>query len=379
MQNKIISILILVFGLMSINGRSQDFRRFASFYKNISETKEGQLSFRFESLGFFQNNEFLGNFVDGYTLTGAMLRPKLSYSPVDGLYLEAGAHLIKYNGKDKLTNAVPWFSARYRFNDQFSVVTGNLDQDNLHGLPEQLWEPERIYTDKPEGGLQFLYSGTKLNAQTWICWEQFIQKNDPYQEHFTYGLTAAYKVFENSVLTVKIPANLLFYHQGGEININPNGTRSRVQTHANALAGWEMELNTGAKIKTVDLNGYWLGYKAITEDSNTLPFGKGHAYLLEVGAHTRNSHFSLSYWNAFQFIAPKGRLLYQSVSDSDLAFTEPDRSMVSARYFWQKNIAKNARVAFQVETLLDVPTGDLSYSYGFFLLLNSDFLLKTFK
>jgi len=375
-MKKLFIIICLILPIIQLE--AQTFQNFASSYKKLNDTHEGELNFRFESLGFFQNNEYLGNFVDGYTLTGAMMRPKLSYSPFAGLYLEAGANLVKYNGRDQIANALPWYSARYRFSEHFSVVTGNLDQNNLHNLPEQLWEPERTYTDKPEAGLQFLYSGIKLNAQTWVSWEQFIRKNDPYQEHFTFGLTGDLKAVENAALTVKLPVNLLFYHQGGEININPNGPRPRVQTHANALVGWELAMNIGEQIKTINLNGYWLGYKAVTADTNTKPFGKGHAYLFEASAQTKNSHFSLSYWNAFQFIAPKGRLLYLSVSDSDPTFTQPDRSMLSAKYFWQKNIAKDARVAFQIEAFRDISSGDFSYSYGFFLLLNSDFLLKMF-
>ena len=376
-MKKFFLIFCLILTVIQLD--AQTFQGFASSYKKSADTKEGELSFRFESLGFFQNNEYTGNTVSGYTLTGAMVRPKLSYSPVAGLYLEVGANLVKYNGKDKEVNALPWFSARYQLSDRFSVVTGNLDQNNLHNLPEQLWEPERIYTDKPEAGLQFLYSGTKLNAQTWVSWEQFIQQNDPYQERFTFGLTGDCKAVENSALTVKLPVNLLFYHQGGEINVNPDGPRPRVQTHANVMAGWELAMNVGEKIKTINLNGYWLGYKAVTEDTNTLPFGKGHAWLLETSAQSKNSKISLSYWNAFQFIAPKGRLLYQSVSDSDPTFSQPDRSMVSAKYFWQKNIAKDARVAFQIEAFRDMSSSDFSYSYGFFLLLNPDFLLKKFN
>ena len=376
-MRKFFFIFCLILTVIQLD--AQTFQRFASSYRELNETKAGDLNFRFESLGFFQNNEYTGNTVSGYTLTGAMVRPKLSYSPVAGLYLEVGANLVKYNGKDNMVNALPWFSARYQFSDRFAVVTGNLDENNLHSLPEQLWEPERIYTDKPEAGLQFLYSGTKLNAQTWVSWEQFIQQNDPYQERFTIGLTGDCKVVENSALTVKLPVNLLFYHQGGEINVNPNGPRPRVQTHANVMAGWELAMNIGEKIKTINLNGYWLGYKAVTEDSNTLPFGKGHAWVLETSAQSKNSKISLSYWNAFQFIAPKGRLLYQSVSDSDPTFSQPDRSMVSAKYFWQKSVAKNARVAFQIEAFRDMSSGDFSYGYGFFLLLNPDFLLKKFN
>ncbi len=380
-MKKLLYIFCLILAVTHLNGQSLpvlNFQDFVSSYKDVKDVKEGELNFRFESLGFFQNNEYLGNFVDGYTLPGAMLRPKLTYSPVTGLYLEAGANLVKYNGKDRLSKALPWFTARYRFSDHFSVVTGNLDANNQHGLAEQLWEPERSYTDTPEAGLQFLYSSDKLDMQTWINWEQFIQKKDSFQEHFTAGLSANYKVYQNSVLSVKLPVQLLFYHQGGEINSGVNGVRPSVQTHANTTAGWEMAFNVGQKIKTINLNGSWFGYKAVTQESNTLPFGKGHAYLLEVSAQTRNSRISVSYWNAFQFIAPKGRLLYQSSSDSDPTFSQADRSMVSANYFWQRNITKDARVAFQVDAMMDLPTGDLSYAYGLYLLLNIDFLLKKF-
>ena len=375
---RFIIILFCVAGCV-FQAKAQGFTDFASFYKKAEDVKTGELNFRFESLGFFQNNEYVGKIVDGYTLTGAILRPKLTYSPAEGLSLEAGAHFLKYNGKDKLVNVTPWFSAKYIFSDKFCVVTGNLDQTNQHGLPEQLWEPERIYTDKPEAGLQFLYSGEKLNAQTWVNWEQFIQKGDTYQEHFTAGVAGKWEVYMNSDLSVKLPVDLLFYHQGGEINAAFDGVRPRMQTHANMLAGWELAIKAGEKIKTVNLNGSWLGYKAVTKDSNTLPFEKGHAYTLEARADAKYSHFSLGYWNAFQFIAPKGRILYQSVSDSDPNYTEPDRTMFFAKYFWQKNISKDARVAFQIEGYRDMSSGDFSYSYGCFLLVNPEFLIKAFR
>ena len=376
--HKIITGVLLTLIAFAGSLQGQDFQQFASFYKNPAEVKAGELNFRFESMGFFQNNEYLGNFVDGYTLPGALVRPKLTYSPTDALYLEVGGHLVKYSGLNKPVNLVPWFSARYRFSEHLSVVTGNLDQNNEHGLLDQLWEPERIYTDLPESGLQFLYAANKLNLQTWISWEQFIQRNDPFQEHFTYGLTSDFTTYQNSLLSVKLPIQVLFYHKGGEINYGPN--RPPVQTHANVAAGLELAMNVdGQHLKTININGHWLGYKAVTAKSNTFPFGKGHAYLLETSVQTRHSLISLSYWNAFQFIAPKGRLLYQSISDHDPLFTQPDRSVITAKYFWQKEIAKDARVAFKIEGFIDVPTRDLSYSYAFYLLFNQDFLLSTLK
>lgn len=371
MWRKIISavlILIIFAGTLVAQGTKQ----FISFYKPQQEVIAGELNFRFESLGFFQNNEYLGNFVDGYTLPGALVRPKLAYAATDALYIELGGQWVKYSGMDNPVNVIPWFSARYRFNDHFTVITGNLDQTNQHGLLEQLWEPERMYADQPESGLQFLYLSNFLNLQTWINWEQFIQKKDPFQEHFTAGLGGDFSVYRSSDLSVKLPVHLLFYHKGGEID----SSDLRVQTHSNVSGGFELAIHAGGqRLKNINLNAYWLGYKAITEDSNTYPFEKGHAYLVETSVQTNHSHLSLSYWNAFQFIAPQGRFIYQSISDSDPAFVQADRSIVSAKYLWSKEIAKDARVAFQVESYLDIPTGDLSYSYGFYLLFNHDFFL----
>ncbi|MEI8112375.1 MAG: hypothetical protein WCI54_02030, partial [Bacteroidia bacterium] len=364
-MRKFLYIFCLTFVAFQLNGQTLtalNFQNFSSSYKDAADVKAGELNFRFESLGFFWNNEFQGGLVKGYTLPGAYFRPKLSYSPVDDLYLEVGAHMLYYSGRDQMTTAIPWFSARYRFTEHFSVITGNLDQTNQHELMEQLWEPERIYTDKPESGLQFLYSGQKLHAQTWINWEQFIMQNDPFQERFTYGLTANYQAFQNSELTVRLPLQVLMYHQGGEINTNPDGPRPSVQTHANFSLGWEMAMNMGEKVKTINLNGYWLGYDALTKDSNTFPFSQGHAFLIETSAQTKNSRISMSYWNAYQFLAPKGRYLYQSASWDDPTVTQPDRSMLTAKYFLQKNITKGARVAFQVDSNFDLKTSDLSYS-----------------
>lgn len=370
-RNIIPAVLLIIF--FCANAWAQDFQQFASFYKDQQDIHAGELNLRFESLGFFQNNEYLGNFVDGYTLPGALVRPKLTYAPTDQLYIEVGGQMVKYSGMDQGENIIPWFSARYRFTDQFSVIAGNLDQNNQHGLLDQLWEPERMYTDNPESGLQFFYSDNKLKGQTWINWEQFIQKNDPFQEHFTAGMSVDYSLYHHAGWSVNLPARVLFYHQGGEID----SSDLRVQTHSNVSAGFEMALNTGEdRIRSIRLNAYWLGYKAITEDSNTYPFDEGHGWLIETHLESQHSLLSLSYWNAYQFIAPKGQYLYQSVSESDPTFYLADRSVMSAKYRWQQEITKGARAAFQLAGYLDIPTGDFSYSYGFYLLFSQDFLLS---
>jgi len=57
-------------------------------YKELDTTEVKTLNFRIESMSFFHNTEYMGEIVDGYTWTGAWLRPKLSYTFSDKLKFE---------------------------------------------------------------------------------------------------------------------------------------------------------------------------------------------------------------------------------------------------------------------------------------------------
>ncbi len=345
------------------------------FYKPIDTSEVKTLNFEFESMSFFHNTEYMGDIVDGYTWTGAWVRPKLSYTFSDKLKVDVGGHFLRYSSRNEYTTVRPWITAEYKMFDQMKVILGNLDENNNHGLIKQLWEPERVMTDAPREGIQFLYNSKFIEINNWTSWEQLILRGDPYQEHFTFGLTGRGQIYSNSMTTVKIPVQLLIYHQGGEIDSSPLG----VVTHLNYATGMETNFKVGDHfLKNIDFNMLWVGYLC---PDGPAPYGydKGHGYSVTLAGDTRFGKFSLDYWNAYQFIAPYGKRIYMSVSDRNIALSQQDRSQIAFNYMLRQPILKDIEFAFQGEALYDFMTTKFSFAFGYYLVINQDFFLKKFR
>lgn len=371
-MQKIFIILCLI--LFAAQLQAQTLIDLNNHYKNLDTTEVKELNFRLESMSFFHNTEYMGDIVDGYTWTGAWIRPKLSYTFSEKLKLDVGGHFLRYHSRDDFTVVRPWFSAQYQMFDKMKVVFGNLNVNKNQGLVKQLWEPERIMTDAPREGVQFLYESKYFELQNWMGWEQFILRGDPYQEHFTFGLSGRAQIFPNSGLKIHIPLQVLVYHMGGEIDSSPLG----VITDLNYATGLETQFNVGdGFLKDIDLNLHWIGYDC---PDGPAPYGykRGHGYSVTVAGDTRLGKFSLDYWNAYQFIAPYGKRIYMSISDRDIALSQTDRSQVAFNYMMKQRIMKDIEFAFQGEALYDFLTTRFSFAFGYYLVINQDFLLKRF-
>ena len=61
--------------------------------------KTGNLFLAVDNLNFFKNNEYKSKYVDGYTLTGAWIRPKLIYYPDKKFRFEIGGQILGYTGR----------------------------------------------------------------------------------------------------------------------------------------------------------------------------------------------------------------------------------------------------------------------------------------
>jgi hypothetical protein len=369
-MKRLFNLFLLILTVAQLNGQMLTDLNY--HYQSIDSKDIKNLDFRFESMSFFHNTEYMGDIVDGYTWTGAWARPKLSYTFSEKLKLDVGGHFLRYHSRDDFTVVRPWFSAEYQMFPKMKAVFGNLNLNQNQGLVKQLWEPERIMTDAPREGIQFLYNSKYFDMQNWMSWEQFILPGDPYQEHFTFGLSGSAKLYSNSTTTVKVPLQLLVYHQGGEIDSSPLG----VVTHYNYTTGLETQFTVGdGFFKTMDLNLHWVGYQC---PDGPAPYGydNGHGYSVTLGGDTRIGKFSFDYWNAYQFIAPYGKRIYMSISNRDIALSQSDRSQVAFNYMMKQHILKDIEFAFQGEALYDFLTTKFSFAFGYYLIINQDFLLK---
>lgn len=330
-----------------------------------------ELLFGFENSGFFKNNEYKGNIVKGYTLTGAWVRPKLILFFSDRLKFEAGWHYLKYNGKSKPSISVPWISSTLNLGESSQMILGNLNYTGLHRLILPMWEPERVLTDNPESGLQFLHHSNKIFFDTWVNWEQFIQKGDQFQEHFTFGNSFDWKFIHGNKFEISYPFQALFFHQGGEIDTSP----LRVQTVMNLATGIKSAILTEGIINKISFSVYSVQFRDLKGNAE-LPVEDGSGWFLESGFKTNYGDLNINYWKGKDFISVKGMKLLQSRSDEDAGLWKSSRRMLGMFYTFERRIFEGINAGIRAEGWFHLDSQDFSNSGFVYILISQQFLVR---
>ena len=334
-------------------------------------TKANQLIFELDNHNFFKNNEYFGVSAEGYTLLGYLLEPSLTYYAGKRLQLKAGVSALKYHGKETFAEVVPVLSARLKLLPEFEMIMGSLQGNVQHQLSEPLYDTEWLYTKPVENGLQFLYEGKKLWADVWLNWEQFIQVGDTFPEILTFGLSTCSQLLKSgNGWNLTAPVQMLVRHTGGQIDEGD----VPMQTTVNASLGVETSKQTGGFLNTLTWFGSWLGYSDVT-DSNALGINKGHALYTGLKSEGRKGLALLGYWDAHNFIAPKGSPLFQSVSAYDQTVVIPNRQLITGKLAYYKTFQKNIRLSVMVEGYYDLPNAQFDYAYGLHLAFTPDFTI----
>lgn len=223
-------------------------------YWRIDSMQTGKLYADFDALAFFKDNEWHTPVAKGYTLPGARLTLKATYTPIRSVKVEAGIHGVIFNGSNKYPayvfhdiatwkgnqyqsgiHPLPWLRAQAQFGN-FSIVLGNLYGGTSHQLVEPLYNPEVNITADPEVGVQMLLDLPHYELDAWVDWQSFIYETDTHQEAFTFGMNNRINlVRRESPLYYYIPLQVVVQHRGGEQNIVKHGG---VKTIANLAAGF---------------------------------------------------------------------------------------------------------------------------------------------
>lgn len=352
---------------------SQDTRTPFLHYKEFQKADSNKLFLRFENLNFVKNNEYSGDFANGATWIGYLVAPKLVYYPSSKIRIEAGGRFQQYSGRTNFNKTQVLFSANYQASDKANLILGNLNQNNNHMLSEPLFEPERFFTDKAESGIQFLYHTKRLKLDTWINWEQFILKGDPFQEKFTFGISSSYQLDNpSSQNNLSIPIQILFTHRGGEID----SSDASVQTIGNFSSG----LNFSRKLENSRITSWNMQalvyYVSDNSSVSEFFFNKGHAFYPQIGINTKHSQFKLGYWHAYQFIASRGSELFQSISYSKLGSYQNRRELLTVKYFYEREISKGINLGGKIDLYYNPKNSNANYSTAIYLRINGDFFLK---
>lgn len=337
--------------LFSQNITSLIYTEDTSFVSN--EVRE--LRLRFRNMNFFRDNEYKGSLVKGYTLPGLWILPSVSYQPLKTLKIEAGAYMLRYWGESKYPNAhyvnlpeyenndniqssfhaVPFFRVHYAPLPGVSLVLGNIYGRNNHGLIEPLYNKEMVMTSDPESGVQFLWNTRHLNLDMWVNWESFIFQGDSRQEEFTFGISSRIKA--NQLLSdfnnfhFYVPIQILFKHQGGEINTT--ASERSVKTWLNAASGIGMDIKMPFRyLRKLNIEidaAYYAQQKG-----GTFPFDKGYGIYGKLLADMNSFDVKAGYWQCHNFVSLMGDPLFGAVSMSDknLIYNNPKTAFLSVEY-----------------------------------------------
>ena len=222
----------------------------------IDSTEVGALKAEVNALAFFQNDELSSRVAKGYTLPGAWLQPKLTYTPIRQIRIEAGAHLMLYDGANRYPNyayhdivrwkgnqhthgvhALPYLRAQADFR-HLTLVLGDIYGAQNHGLVLPLFNPEQNLSADPEMGFQLLLDRRHVHLDLWLNWQSYIFNLDTHQEAFTVGMnsTILWNRDRSRRLQWETPIQVILQHRGGELDTTDMG----VQTVMNGAIGLRM-------------------------------------------------------------------------------------------------------------------------------------------
>ena len=400
-------LFVTACALFASTGFAQIEPTLARYDYRIDSTETRQLRLDINSLSFFKDNEFEGNVMKGYTLPGLWVAPKVTYQPLSNLRFEAGVNLLMYHGAYRYPNYAyqdieKWKGEQYQhgahvlpiFRGQLqlknvNLVLGHLYGGETHQLPIALYNPELNLTADPEMGFQILLDHRRFHFDAWIDWESFIFDESTHQESFIVGLSTRYR-FNDPESKYHFYAQLqgLAQHRGGE-----QDTACSVQTLMNGGIGAGMRWNTRNKVlQWLNFEANLLGYY---QQAGTLwPYNGGSAQMLSAEALFKyNLHLRADYLRSNRFISLLGSPFFGSVSTKEegARFSDHPQTLHLALDY---SLPLGKRYAFgaKVETYYCMP-GDMTLadgsvaassnsfntSFGVYLRINPNFLLKSFK
>lgn len=262
----------------------------------VDSTAVGTLGLEVDALAFFKDNEFDGDVVKGYSLPGFRLQPRLTYTPLREVHLEAGLHATVFEGAGKYpayvfhdiahwkgnqytsgAHVLPFFRAEARLGQErrgrTTIVLGDIYGGEAHGIVQPLYNPELTLTDDPEAGAQVLVSRKRWTSDVWLNWQSYIYEEDTHQEAFTVGWT------QRALLPrgFSVPIQVIVQHRGGEQDLP--ALDLGVQTIANGAAGvgycWRPTASRRRGVREVSCEALALG--ALQQSGHLWPFDFGTA------------------------------------------------------------------------------------------------------
>ena len=300
------------------------------------------LSFRVNGYLFFWDNEYFGRRIEGYTLPGFHLTPKLIWSNGKHLTLEGGVSWLHYWGAHSYPNTmsygvlpdysdtstwmhvVPWLQAKLQIAKGLELTLGSINPSENHLLPQPLRNIEREIAADPECGLMLDAWNDWGKANLWIDWREFIWNQSPRQERFTMGLSG--KIFLDLPTTdfsISLPAHFIAQHVGGQVLAQT----TPIQNNFNAATGLGITNNYPVFNCYFDLSCRVMWYHQ--HGNAGVPFSQGWGIYPELQMEFNESWLLLaSYWHGKDFVPLLGSWHFSNLSANSAGLTF-DRTRVA--------------------------------------------------
>ena len=374
-MRKTLSILLFLF-LVQTSLFAQIDMSGRCYYPEFDTTANNNLLFRLENNNFLKNNEYFGNYAEGYTLIGFSLQPSLMYYAGRRFRIKAGVHLTQFFGESGFTDVLPVISAHLKATKRFEIIMGALSGDVNHNLIEPMFNPEYQYLRPVENGLQFLFNSYRFTMDTWIDWEQFITWGDTIPERFTAGFSSKTNITnKGSNIELSVPVQLLAFHQSGQISDYNDLSYSLVNTRLGVtLSG---DVGKGF-IQKVWLDASYLGYKELSGPYG-IGFESGHAIYPVAGVNYKYGQLMMGYWYADNYFALKGNPIFQSVSNYKENFYNRYRNVGTIKFKFTRTYMKELTFNAGFDAYYDFSASQFDYSYGVSIIYTPNFKIAEFS
>ena len=339
---------------------------FEKTYHTIDTTvAEGTLSLAVVNKNFFRNDEYFGDYVEGYTLPGYSIRPTLMYQVAPNVSLEAGAELLQYGGEDKYDRVVPYLSAQWQVCKNVRLTMGCIEGASRAGLSEAIYDDEHQLNMLPETGAQVHVRGEKLNFTLWMNWQQFIKRFDTIPERFMAGIALDYEPSnKQSEWSLSVPLRLTISHIGGQISDYPERMQSLANGSLALRVGRHFD-NTFVRSLTFDMEGLFF---YTMSGSDVRPFADGLALYPKVKIDTKIFGATLGYYTAKNFFSLHGNPLFMSLSNYQ-DYYQAKRHMVTFEGHINHSIHRDVRFTIGAKGYFDTDASAVEYWYAFALVI----------
>ena len=367
-QTSILLILIVFTGSLAV---AQNEYHLFKYYEPFNPDSTGKFYFAVDNVNFFKNNENKLERSADYTITGTLLRPKAVYYANPKLRLEFGVHILKYNGRDDYAHISPWFNVHYQPTDKIAVILGNLDSEQGHLLPEQLYNPELFYTAKPEAGLQAKYNSKRFSTDLWIDWQQMILAGDPYKERFAFGARTNLIILNNNGSSLSFPFTFYGLHEGGTIGT----AQGLAKSFLTITPGLIFKKDISSKLFTDFSFNTFFSLSTYPKDNVIFKQSRGWGFFASSTVNSKFGVLTAAFWHGHLFYTPQGTPIFQNYPGIATDWLT-DHKLIDLKYRYQYQIIRDTYFGFMFDYYYNTIRRKAVNSEGLYLIVNLNILTR---